>query len=126
RVNYCEQYRHQHTKSDASVVTRHTAAVEVCNLVYSQVDPVSWDTLSRFYEADAASRALFGPHERRSTVCPHVPSLSLCLLHLIVHGRAVMVLHTSFTYQERTQDIDSIHRAFVKPEGVPCTWLYRL
>ncbi|KAF8272744.1 hypothetical protein EI94DRAFT_1847586 [Lactarius quietus] len=45
---------------------------------------------------------------------------------LIVHGRAVMVLHTSFTYQERTQDIDSIHRAFVKPEGVPCTWLYRL
>ncbi|KAF8257297.1 hypothetical protein EI94DRAFT_1791920 [Lactarius quietus] len=88
RVNYCEQYRHQHTKSDASVVTRHTAAVEVCNLVYSQVDPVSWDTLSRFYEADA------------------------------VHGRAVMVLHTSFTYQERTQDIDSIHRAFVKPEGI--------
>ena len=48
------EYRRQLTKSDASLVPRHsTAAIEVCNLVYSQADPVSWDTLSRFYEADA-------------------------------------------------------------------------
>ncbi|KAH9179579.1 hypothetical protein EDB89DRAFT_2145044 [Lactarius sanguifluus] len=48
------EYRRQLTRSDASLVSRHTAAIEVCNLVYSQADPVSWDTLSRFYEADAA------------------------------------------------------------------------
>lgn len=48
------EYRRQLTKSDASLVPRHnTAAIEVCNLVYNQADPVSWDTLSRFYEADA-------------------------------------------------------------------------
>ncbi|KAF8272103.1 hypothetical protein EI94DRAFT_1566877 [Lactarius quietus] len=52
------EHRHQHTKSDASLVTRHTAAVEVCNLVYSQADPVSWDTLSRFYEADAGKNPI--------------------------------------------------------------------
>jgi len=40
-------------KSDTSIVPRHTAAIEVCNLVYGQVDPVSWETLGRFYEADA-------------------------------------------------------------------------
>jgi len=40
-------------KSDTSLVARHTAAIEVCNLVYGQADPVSWDTLSRFYETDA-------------------------------------------------------------------------
>ncbi|KAI9513285.1 hypothetical protein F5148DRAFT_972050 [Russula earlei] len=40
-------------KSDTSLVPRHTAVIEVCNLVYGQADPVSWDTLSRFYEADA-------------------------------------------------------------------------
>ncbi|KAH9049673.1 hypothetical protein EDB84DRAFT_1556004 [Lactarius hengduanensis] len=48
------ELRRQLTRSDASLVSRHTAAIEVCNLVYSQADPVSWDTLSRFYEADAA------------------------------------------------------------------------
>jgi len=47
------EYRRQLTRSDASLVPRHTAAIEVCNLVYSQADPVSWDKLSRFYEADA-------------------------------------------------------------------------
>ena len=47
------EYRRQVNKSDASLVPRHTAAIEVCNLVYGQADPVSWDTLSRFYEADA-------------------------------------------------------------------------
>ena len=47
------EYRRQLTRSDASLVPRHTAAIEVCNLVYNQADPVSWDTLSRFYEADA-------------------------------------------------------------------------
>jgi hypothetical protein len=46
--------RSQFNKSDTSlVVPRHTAAVEVCNLVYGQADPVAWDTLCRFYEADA-------------------------------------------------------------------------
>ena len=47
------EYRRQVSKSDASLVPRHTAAIEVCNLVYGQADPVPWDTLSRFYEADA-------------------------------------------------------------------------
>ena len=47
--------RSQFNKSDTSLVPRHTAAIEVCNLVYGQVDPVSWDTLGRFYEADAGS-----------------------------------------------------------------------
>lgn len=47
------EHRRQLNRSDASLVPRHTAAIEVCNLVYSQADPVSWDTLSRFYEADA-------------------------------------------------------------------------
>jgi hypothetical protein len=48
------EYRRQFTKSDASLIPRHSsAAIEVCNLVYNQADPVSWDTLSRFYEADA-------------------------------------------------------------------------
>lgn len=47
------EYRRQLSRSDASLVPRHTAAIEVCNLVYNQADPVSWDTLSRFYEADA-------------------------------------------------------------------------
>jgi hypothetical protein len=46
--------RSQFNKSDTSlVIPRHTAAVEVCNLVYGQADPVAWDTLCRFYEADA-------------------------------------------------------------------------
>jgi hypothetical protein len=40
-------------KSDTSLIARHTVAIEVCNLVYGHADPVSWDTLSRFYEADA-------------------------------------------------------------------------
>jgi hypothetical protein len=47
------EYRRQLSRSDASLIPRHTAAIEVCNLVYNQADPVSWDTLSRFYEADA-------------------------------------------------------------------------
>jgi hypothetical protein len=40
-------------KSDTSLVSRHTTAIDVCNLVYGHTDPVSWDTLGRFYEADA-------------------------------------------------------------------------
>ncbi len=54
------EIRRQLTRSDASLVTRHTAAIEVCNLVYNnnQTDPVSWDTLSRFYEADAGKAIL--------------------------------------------------------------------
>ena len=35
-------------------------------------------------------------------------------VRLVVHGGAVMVLHPSFTHRESTQDIDYIHRAFVK------------
>ncbi|KAF8258641.1 hypothetical protein EI94DRAFT_1754017 [Lactarius quietus] len=35
-------------------------------------------------------------------------------VRLVVHGGAVMVLHTSFKHRESTQDIDYIHRAFVK------------
>ncbi|KAI0005121.1 hypothetical protein BJV74DRAFT_881014 [Russula compacta] len=46
--------RSQLNKSDASLFARHTAAIEVCNLVYGHTDPVSWDTLCKFYEADAA------------------------------------------------------------------------
>ncbi|KAH9077059.1 hypothetical protein EDB83DRAFT_2217615 [Lactarius deliciosus] len=62
------EYRRQLTRSDASLVSRHTAAIEVCNLVYSQADPVSWDTLSRFYEADA------GKVIASDVVCkPHIP-----------------------------------------------------
>ena len=46
--------RSQLGKSDTSLVARHTVAIDVCNLVYGHADPVSsWDTLSRFYEADA-------------------------------------------------------------------------
>jgi len=41
------------SKSDTSLVSRHTTAIDVCNLVYGHTDPVSWDTLGRFYEADA-------------------------------------------------------------------------
>jgi hypothetical protein len=35
------------------MIARHTVAIDVCNLVYGHADPVSWDTLSRLYEADA-------------------------------------------------------------------------
>jgi hypothetical protein len=45
--------RSQLGKSDTSIIARHTVAIDVCNLVYGHADPVSWDTLSRFYEADA-------------------------------------------------------------------------
>jgi hypothetical protein len=45
--------RSQLGKSDTSLIARHTVAIDVCNLVYGHADPVSWDTLSRFYEADA-------------------------------------------------------------------------
>jgi hypothetical protein len=45
--------RSQHGKSDTSIIARHTVATEVCYLVYGPTDPVSWDTLSRLYEADA-------------------------------------------------------------------------
>jgi hypothetical protein len=48
-------YRSQLNKSDTSLVSRHTTAVEVCNLVYGHADPISWETLSRFYEADAGT-----------------------------------------------------------------------
>ena len=54
------EYHRQLSRSDASLVSRHTAAIEVCNLVYNQVDPVSWDTLSRFYEADAGKVLVSG------------------------------------------------------------------
>ncbi|KAI0307059.1 hypothetical protein B0F90DRAFT_1622030 [Multifurca ochricompacta] len=47
------EHRSQPNKSDTSLIPRHTAAIEVCNLVYGQADSVSWDTLSLFYEADA-------------------------------------------------------------------------
>src|SRR6266404_5591993 len=33
-------------------------------------------------------------------------------VRLVVHGGAVMVLHSSFTHRASTQDIDYIHRAF--------------
>ncbi len=46
--------RSQLGKSDTtSIIARHTVAIDVCNLVYGHADPVSWDALSRFYEADA-------------------------------------------------------------------------
>ena len=46
--------RLQLNKSDASsLVSRHTTAVEVCNLVYGHADPKSWETLIMLYEADA-------------------------------------------------------------------------
>jgi hypothetical protein len=45
--------RSQLGKADTSLIARHTVAIDVCNLVYGHTDPVSWDTLSRFYEADA-------------------------------------------------------------------------
>ena len=45
--------RSQLGKSDTSMIARHTVAIDVCNLVYGHADPVSWDTLSRLYEADA-------------------------------------------------------------------------
>jgi hypothetical protein len=49
--------RSQLGKSDTSMVARHTVAIDVCNLVYGHADPpadpVSWDALSRLYEADA-------------------------------------------------------------------------
>lgn len=48
-------HRSQLNKSDTSLVSRHTTAVEVCNLVYGHADPISWETLSRFYEADAGT-----------------------------------------------------------------------
>src|SRR6266478_1784938 len=35
-------------------------------------------------------------------------------VRLVVHGGAVMVLHPSFTHRESTQDVDYIHRSFVK------------
>ena len=53
------EYRRQLSRSDASIVPRRTAAIEVCNLVYSQADTVPWDTLSRFYEADAGKVIFF-------------------------------------------------------------------
>src|SRR5713101_5607663 len=43
-------------------------------------------------------------------------------VRLVVHGGAVMVLHPSFTHRESTQDVDYIHRSFVKEYralGVP-------
>jgi hypothetical protein len=51
------EYRSQLNKSDTSLVSRHTTttAIEVCNLVYGNADPISWETLSRFYEADAGT-----------------------------------------------------------------------
>lgn len=47
--------RSQLGKSDTStsIIARHTVAIDVCNLVYGHTDPVSWNALSRFYEADA-------------------------------------------------------------------------
>ncbi|KAF8505875.1 hypothetical protein F5888DRAFT_480755 [Russula emetica] len=48
--------RSQLGKSDTSIIARHTVAIDVCNFVYGHADPadpVSWDTLSRLYEADA-------------------------------------------------------------------------
>jgi len=45
--------RLQLNKSDASLVSRHTTAIEVCNLVYGHADPKSWETLFMLYEADA-------------------------------------------------------------------------
>jgi hypothetical protein len=45
--------RSQLGKSDTSIVARHAMAIDVCNLVYGHTDPVSWDTLSSLYEADA-------------------------------------------------------------------------
>jgi hypothetical protein len=50
-----DDYRSQLNKSDTSLVSRHTTAIEVCNLVYGHTDPISWETLSRFYEADAGT-----------------------------------------------------------------------
>ncbi|KAI0268146.1 hypothetical protein BC834DRAFT_968364 [Gloeopeniophorella convolvens] len=47
------ELRLQRTKSDASLISRHTTAVEVCNVVYGQTGPTSWDTLERFYEPGA-------------------------------------------------------------------------
>jgi hypothetical protein len=35
-------------------------------------------------------------------------------VRLVVHGGAVMVLHPSFTHRGSTQDVDYIHRSFVK------------
>jgi hypothetical protein len=35
-------------------------------------------------------------------------------VRLVVHGGAVMVLHPSFTHRDSTQDVDYIHRSFVK------------
>ncbi|KAF8495975.1 hypothetical protein F5888DRAFT_1615178 [Russula emetica] len=35
-------------------------------------------------------------------------------VRLVVHGGAVMVLHHSFTHRDSTQDVDYIHRSFVK------------
>ena len=34
-------------------------------------------------------------------------------VHLIVHGGAVMVLHSLFFHRESTQDVDYIHQSFV-------------
>lgn len=33
-------------------------------------------------------------------------------VRLVVHGGAVMVLHSHFTHRESTQDVDYIHRSF--------------
>lgn len=35
-------------------------------------------------------------------------------VRLVVHGGAVMVLHPYFTHRQSTQDVDYIHRSFVK------------
>ena len=35
-------------------------------------------------------------------------------VRLVVHGGAVMVLHPSFMHRDNTQDVDYIHRSFVK------------
>ena len=35
-------------------------------------------------------------------------------VRLVVHGGAVMVLHSPFTHRDSTQDVDYIHRSFVK------------
>jgi hypothetical protein len=35
-------------------------------------------------------------------------------VRLVVHGGAVMVLHPSFTHRDSTQDVDYIHRSFLK------------
>jgi hypothetical protein len=50
--------RLQLNKSDAS--SRHTTAVELCNLVYGHADPKSWETLIMLYEANAGMTSFMG------------------------------------------------------------------